>query len=240
MIKILQAAREKLEAERRNLGPQVFTSQYQQNPVAPEGNLIRLEWFGSYEEALERDCYFKVVQSWDTALSDEPTADFSVCTTWGYLERKWHLLDVLRQRLAFPDLRRAVLRQRRLWDPDEVIIEDAGTGKALWQEFRASGEMRPVMWKVGQDKETRLVGVTGQLEAGLCVLPVAAPWLEEFRREMSAFPHGRNDDQVDSVTQFLEYYLHRARWLLVERDGTGRPLRIDRPSRINRSSRIRR
>lgn len=54
--------REMLENERRNLGPQVFSAQFQQNPVAPEGNIIRLEWFGTYEEGLEREDYHKVVQ----------------------------------------------------------------------------------------------------------------------------------------------------------------------------------
>ena len=227
--------REKLEAERRNLGPQVFSAQFQQNPVAPEGNIIRLEWFGTYDEDREREDYYKVVQSWDTGLSDEPTADFSVCTTWGYREKHWDLLDVLRQRLAFPDLRRAVLQQRRVWRADEVVIEDAGTGIALWQEFRASRDFRPIMWRVSQDKETRLIGVTGQLEAGLCRLPHDAPWLEPFRHELRGFPFGRNDDQVDSMTQFIEYYLHRARSLLAERDPeTGRKLRIDRPDRRRR------
>ncbi len=230
--------REIIEGERRNLGVQVFSSQFQQNPVAPEGNLMRMEWFGTYEHALERDCYFKVVQSWDTALSDQPTADFSVCTTWGYTEGKWHLLDVFRHRLAFPDLKRAVLCLKRQWQPDEVIIEDAGTGKSLWQEFRSSGELRPVMWSVTQSKEERLIGVTAQLEAGICVLPTEAPWLADLHRELRAFPFARNDDQVDSLTQFLEYFLRRAPWLLVERDETGRPLRINRPSRIQRRSRM--
>ncbi|KQS03551.1 hypothetical protein ASG11_04190 [Sphingomonas sp. Leaf357] len=223
--------REKLEIERRNLGPQVFSSQFQQNPVAPEGNLIRLEWFGTYDEPIERDRFYKVVQSWDTGLSDEPTADFSVCTTWGFLEGKWYLAHVLRERLAFPDLKRAVVRQRREWKPDRVIIEDAGTGKALWQEFRSSGDFRPLMWKVTEDKETRLIGVTGQLEAGLCVLPREAPWLHEFQRELRAFPFGRQDDQVDTLTQFLEYYLKNARLILAERDETGRMLYVPRPSR---------
>jgi predicted phage terminase large subunit-like protein len=227
--------RESLERERRNLGPQVFSSQFQQNPVAPEGNLIRLEWFGTYDEPIARERFFKVVQSWDTGLSDEPTADYSVCTTWGYLNEKWYLIDVLRERMAFPDLRRAVLRQRRVWAPDAVIIEDAGTGKALWQEFRAGGQMRPIMWSVTEDKETRLIGVTGQLEAGICVLPREAPWLHEFQRELRAFPFGRHDDQVDTMTQFLEYFLLRSRSLLTERDEFGRALRIDRPSRrLNR------
>ncbi len=229
-----EQTREKLEAERRNLGAQVFSAQYQQNPVAPEGNLIRMEWFPTYDQQLDRDCYFKVVQSWDTGLSDEPTADFSVCTTWGYLEKRWHLLDVLRQRLAFPDLKRAVIRQHREWKPDDLIIEDAGTGKALWQEFRASGALRPTMRRVSDSKETRLIGVTGQLEAGMCVLPVQAPWLEEFRRELRGFPFARHDDQVDSMTQFLEYYLQHAPYILTERDSRGRPMRIDRPGRISR------
>lgn len=227
--------REKLEAERRTLGAQVFSAQFQQNPVSPEGNLIRLEWFGSDDEAYERADFYRVVQSWDTGLSDEPGADYSVCTTWGYRERRWHLIDVLRERLAFPDLKRAVLRQRRQWRADEVIIEDAGSGISLWQEFRSSGDFRPVMWRVGQDKETRLIGVTGQLEAGLCVLPTTAPWLDFFRHELRAFPFGRNDDQVDSMTQFLEYHLRWSREILAERDPvSGRKLHIERPNRIAR------
>lgn len=223
-----------LEAERRNLGPQVYSAQFQQNPVAPGGNMIRMEWFGSYEGVIERNSCLSVVQSWDTALSDEPTADFSVCTTWGYRDGHWHLLDVLRQRLAFPDLKRAVLRQDRKWRADQVVIEDAGTGIALWQEFRASGELRPRMWTVSRDKETRVAGICAQLEAGLCKLPTEAPWLNDFHRELRAFPHGRHDDQVDSMTQFIEYHLRHSRSLLVERDETGRPLWINRPNRIRR------
>jgi predicted phage terminase large subunit-like protein len=224
--------REKLEAERRMLGAQVFSAQFQQNPVAPEGNLIRMEWFGSCDEQLEREDFYRVVQSWDTGLSDEPGSDYSVCTTWGYRERRWHLIDVLRQRLAFPDLKRAVLRQKRQWRADHVIIEDAGSGISLWQEFRASGELRPTMWRVTQSKAERLIGVTGQLEAGLCVLPTDAPWLEAFRHELRSFPRGRNDDQVDSLTQFLEYQLRWSRELLAERDPvSGRKVRIERSSR---------
>ncbi|WP_140418514.1 hypothetical protein, partial [Sphingomonas mucosissima] len=76
--------REKLEADRRSMGAQVFSAQFQQNPVAPEGNLIRLEWFENYDEEFEREDFYRIVQSWDTGLSDEPGADYSVCTTWGY------------------------------------------------------------------------------------------------------------------------------------------------------------
>ena len=203
--------RELLEQLRRDLGGQVFSAQYQQNPVAPEGNLVRMEWFGTYEEIPERDELYRVVQSWDTGTTDEPTSDYSVCTTWGYRDNHWLLVDVLRARLAFPDLKRAVERQRRRWKPDQVLIEKAGTGHALWHEFRAGREWRPIMWSPDADKETRLIGVTGQLESGLCLLPLDAPWLDEFRKELRGFPFSTHDDQVDSMTQFLEYQLMRGR-----------------------------
>ena len=36
-------------------------------------------------------------------------------------------------------------------------------------------------------------------------LPKDAPWLAEFMAEILAFPKARHDDQVDSLSQFLEW-----------------------------------
>lgn len=224
--------RETLEAERRNLGPQVFSAQFQQNPIAPEGNLVRMEWFPRFDEILERGAYYRVVQSWDTAASELPGADYSVCTTWGFREKHWDLIHVLRERLAYPDLKRAVLRQRHLYKPDMVLIEDAGTGKSLWQEFRSTREFPLIMWSATQDKESRLIGVTGLMESGLCRLPREAPWLDAYVEEMRGFPYSRKYDQVDSTTQFLEYHLWRGEDLLEERDEMGRKLWIKRPTLV--------
>ena len=84
---------------------------------------------------------------------------------FGFRDKRWHLFDVLRERLGFPDLKRAVLRQRRDWRPDAVVIEDANSGKSLWQEFRSNRDLTPVMWKPDRSKEERLIGIIGQLEA---------------------------------------------------------------------------
>lgn len=232
--------REQLDRLRIDLGPQAFEAQYQQNPVAPGGNLVRLEWFGIYDEALERPRYLKIVQSWDTGMTAAPTSDFSVCTTWGYFEDKWWLLDVLRQRMDYPDLKRAVLRLARQWQADRVVIEDAGSGKSLYQEFRAEKTLRPFMWRPEGDKEERLIGVTGQLEAGKCLLPAEAPWLEAFRSELRAFPHSRHDDQVDSLSQFLQFQLSRKGWIEREYTPEGRPRHVVRPKRVTRRAHVER
>jgi phage terminase large subunit-like protein len=68
-----------------------FSAQYQQNPVSPQGDRIRWEWFGQYEKARPRAWFQRVVQGWDTALTAEPTSDFSVCMTWGFREGRWYL-----------------------------------------------------------------------------------------------------------------------------------------------------
>jgi len=215
-----------LDQFRRELGPAVFSAQYQQDPISPEGNLLRMEWFGTYEEQPERHEFLKVVQSWDTGMTAEPTSDYSVCTTWGFRDKKWYLLDVFRQRLDFPDLKRAVILERHRWQADRVVIEDAGSGKSLWQELRVKGPFMPVMWRVTEDKETRFIGTLAQIEDGLFLLPAEAPWLDAFRSELKAFPSGRHDDQVDSMTQFIQFDLQYWKWVLTELDETGRPIDI--------------
>ncbi len=211
-----------LEQQRRDLGPVQFAAQYQQTPVAPEGNLLRLEWFGRYEDVEERSWYHKVVQSWDTGMTAAPTSDYSVCTTWGFRERKWYLLDVLRERLDYPDLKRAVIREKRKWAADQIVIEDAGSGKSLFQEFHVQGPFKPILWPVTDSKDERLIGCLGEIEAGHLLLPEEAPWLDMFLSELRAFPNGRHDDQVDSMTQFILFQLRNWKWALSEYEPNGR------------------
>ena len=216
--------REVLEQLRRDLGSAIFAAQYQQDPVAPDGNLLRWEWFGTYDEPPERHEFLKVVQSWDTGMSAAPTSDFSVCTTWGFHREqyKWYLFDVFRQRLDFPDLKRAVVRLQHQWKADAVLIEDAGSGKSLWQELRASGPFRPVMIKPVSSKEERFTGCLAEVEARNLLLPVDASWLADFRSELKAFPNGRHDDQADSFSQFVGYQLRKWAWILTEYTPDGR------------------
>lgn len=220
-----------LDQLRRDLGPVAFSAQYQQDPVAPEGNMIRMEWFGTYDEAPERHQFLKVVQSWDTGMTDAPTSDYSVCTTWGFERNtsKWYLIDVQRHRLAYPDLKRAVIRLQHQYRADKILIEEAGSGYALWQEMRVSGAFVPIMIKPTVHKEERFNGCLGEVEAGHILLPTSALWLEDFCRELRAFPNGRHDDQVDSFSQFVNWQHGHWKWILTERNSHGRtksPVRI--------------
>lgn len=213
-----------LEQLRRDLGQVAFSAQYQQDPITAEGNMIRLDWFGTYDEPPPRHRFIKVVQSWDTGMTSAPTSDYSVCTTWGFEleERKWYLLDVFRKRLDFPDLKRAVIDLRHRYRADKVIMEEAGSGYALYQDLRATGKLRLLMIPPVSSKEERFNGCLAEVEAGHFLLPCEAPWLDDFRRELQAFPDGKYDDQADSFSQFVLFQMRNWNWILSERTKDGR------------------
>jgi predicted phage terminase large subunit-like protein len=185
------------------MGSPTFSAQYQQNPVYDQGNFIRPHWFGRYEGPIARTEFQLVVQSWDTAMTAEPTSDFTVCTTWGFRNSKWHLLHVLRRRLEYPDIKRAIQGQHRDWQPELILIEDAATGTPLFQELSREGMRMIAACRPDIGKEERVIAQSAKLEAGLVLIPQSADWLEDFLHEARAFPSGRYDDQVDSMTMFL-------------------------------------
>jgi hypothetical protein len=106
---ILHPARESAQSladRRRAISELSFASQYQQNPIALGGAIVKTEWLRFYEPGEQPAKFSFIFQSWDTANKSGDLNDFSVCTTWGVLKERYHMLHVLRKRLAFPDLKR--------------------------------------------------------------------------------------------------------------------------------------
>jgi predicted phage terminase large subunit-like protein len=95
----------------------------------------------------------------------------------------------------------------RQWRADRVIIESAGTGILLIREMvRELGlGSKVIAYTPRIEKRARLEAQLAKLETANFLLPGQAPWLAEFRRECLIFPNGRNDDQVDSLAQFLDW-----------------------------------
>jgi len=151
-----------------------------------------------------------VVQSWDTASSTGQVNDYSVCTTWLIRDHKCYLLDVLRERLEFPSLRHTVVKHGMKSWADLVIIENANAGLGLIQDLQHHCHTLHIMGMTPKgDKSTRMLQVTPILETGKVILPKDAPWLADFQSELVHFPNGKFDDQVDSLSQFLEWFRHK-------------------------------
>jgi predicted phage terminase large subunit-like protein len=193
-----------LENLRRELGPDVFSAQYQQSPVPPSGSMIRREWLHYYDELPKLPYYARTIQSWDTAAKDGAQNSWSVCTTWIVVDDTYYLIDVTRGRYEYPTLKATAIALAQKYEPQWVLIEDASTGMALAQElsgiyFGGITELVPIE----RDKIGRVYVNQGKFASGKVRFPTRAPFLSIVEAELLTFPQGRTDDIVDSITQAL-------------------------------------
>jgi predicted phage terminase large subunit-like protein len=113
---------------------------------------------------------------------------------------------VYRQKLDFPDLKRAIHDLARLHNAEIVLIEDKASGIQLLQELRAENFSRaqPAP-KLDGDKVMRLRAQTAKIANGFVLFPKEASWLDNYLRELLSFPNSKNDDQVDSTVFALAW-----------------------------------
>jgi predicted phage terminase large subunit-like protein len=197
-----------LESVKASLSIQKWNAQWMQNPTSEEGSIIKREWWRKWDKdyipSLEH-----VIQSYDTAFLKKESADFSAITTWGVFYPdpdsgpNLILLDSLKKRLEFPELRREALNQYYYWKPDSVVVESKASGLPLTYELRKMGI--PVINFTpsrGNDKHSRVNAVAPLFESGQIWAP-ETEFAEEVIEECAAFPFGDHDDLVDSMTQAL-------------------------------------
>ncbi len=192
---------------KERLGTLGFTTQYQQNPIPKEGGLVELPWFKRYSKDPKEVLFHadQIIQSWDTASKTEEMHDYTVCTTWAVEENQFSLLHVLRKKMEYPLLKETMIAHAEAWESDAILIEDKASGQALIQDIRNETTLPIVAITPVVNKIIRFSAQTAKIEAGCVSLPKKADWLETFEHEMLIFPNGRNDDQCDSLSQFLMY-----------------------------------
>jgi predicted phage terminase large subunit-like protein len=188
-----------------------WNAQWQQNPVAEEGAIIKKEWWNKWEEKKIPPVSY-IMQSYDTAFSKKETADYSAITTWGVFQPKEGgpdniiLMDAKRGRWDFPELKETALEEYNYWEPDMILIEAKATGTPLTDELRRVGI--PVVNYTpsrGNDKHTRMHMVAPMFESGRVWAPDKR-FSEDVIDECAAFPHGDHDDFCDSMTMALIRY----------------------------------
>ncbi|MGA2908979.1 MAG: phage terminase large subunit [Terracidiphilus sp.] len=216
----LHAERDSVETYRKireAVGEYNFQSQYQQSPMSREGGLVKKSWLKFYEPGQFPSDFSWTLQSWDTACKIRDTNDYSVCTTWKLIGRNYYLLDVFRERLTYPELKRRAIELFKKFQPFKVVIEDQASGTALIQEITTEGVYCAEAYKPapGSDKQVRFAAHSIKFENGRVFLPNQALWLDEYIREITGFPGSKHDDQVDSTSQALESLEPYARSLAV-------------------------
>ncbi len=183
-----------LEQIRHTLGEYHFAGQYQQAPAPQGGGMIKAAWFRTYAPNERPDMFDRVVQSWDTANKATELSDFSVCTSWGIAGKDLYLLHVLRKRMEYPELKRAVCAQAEAFNATVVLIEDKASGTQLIQELVELGLHAVTRYQPQSDKIMRMHAQTAMIENGFVHLPREAGWRAEYLHELTVFPGGKYDD----------------------------------------------
>jgi len=198
---------DELEGVKASISLQKWNAQWMQNPTSEEGAIIKREWWQKWDKEFIPPLQH-VIQSYDTAFLKKESADYSAITTWGVFQRNEDsgpqliLLDAVKDRFEFPELRRVAYQQYQYWQPETVLVEAKASGLPLTYELRKMGI--PVINYTpsrGNDKHSRVNSVAPLFESGQIWAPVEKEFAQEVIEECAAFPYGDHDDLVDSMTQ---------------------------------------
>jgi predicted phage terminase large subunit-like protein len=198
-----------LEELEKGMGDRLFRAQYQQQPLPDDGDIVKADWIKSYI-AVQRNGTDEIIQSWDTAMKGGQRNDYSVCTTCLVRGNDKYVLDVLRKQCEYPELLRLAVEQHQKFQPNIVLIEDHGNGTALIQQLAKEG-IKTKAIRPERDKYVRFSTASLHFEKGEVFLPRDAPWLSLFIDELLRFPQTGFDDQVDSISQLLNWLEGRVR-----------------------------
>lgn len=185
-----------------------WNAQYMQNPTASESAIIKREWikWWPHEDPPKVDF---IVQSYDTALTTKTRSDYSVCQTWGVFFHEEDnstnviLLNQVKGKWEFPELKQMALEQYQEWEPDSVIVEAKASGQPLIDEMRRSGIfVQDYSPGKGQDKIARLNAVADMFASGHVWFP-ETHWAQAAVEEIVSFPSAEHDDVVDGCTLAL-------------------------------------
>lgn len=192
-----------LEDLKRSMGSLAYSGQMQQTPAPAEGALFKRSWWQRY--SIAPPTISTTIQSWDCAFKDNADSDFVVGQVWGFDGAQAYLLDQVRRRMSYTATKESLRALFAKWPrTSAVLIEDKANGSAIISELKRE---IPGVIAVNPEggKLTRAWAVTAAVEAGQIYLPENAPWVEDFLLEFSTFPNAAHDDQVDALSQALNW-----------------------------------
>lgn len=190
-----------------------WNAQYQQNPTGEEAAIIKRDWWRLWPDD-DPPAVEYIIMALDAAAEANNRADFTSLTTWGVFfnpEEDMHqiiLLNAIKRRMEFPELKAMSMEEYKEWEPDAFIVEKKSSGTALYQEMRRAGIMvqdyTPVRGTTNNpnSKMARLNSVSDIIASGLVWVP-AKRWAEELVEEVAGFPFASNDDHTDTTIMAL-------------------------------------
>lgn len=169
------------------------------------GTLIKPEWLRYYKSLPEDQNVKRIIMAWDTATSDGAQGDWTVCTVWQLIDRKYYLLHVERGIYDYPDLRRTFFTLWQNYRPYQIWIEETAIGLALKNDRDLQPRSIIKLQPIEQNRKNRLYVQQVKFQDGQVLFPEDAAFMAQIENELLNYPHGTTDDIVDSISLALTF-----------------------------------
>lgn len=205
-----------LKRSRASMPAFQWNAQYQQNPTGEGGALVKRDEFRRWDRDKPPECDY-IIQAIDAAAELKNRSDYTSIATWGVF---WNedeganqiiLLNSVRDRFEFPELKVKALAEYREYKPDVCLVEKKSSGTALYQEMRRAGipvsECTPHRGTIlnPNTKYARFQPLADLIKSGLVWVPDTR-WAEQLVEELCEFPYGDHDDMVDTTVMVLDRF----------------------------------
>ena len=137
------------------MGPIAYSAQYQQSPIPPGGTIIKRKWLTPYDH-VDRQPGDRIIMSWDHALSEAETGDYSACVVLLRRQEVLYILEVVLGRFPFDALKRKVMKVKQLYGSSTLLIEDSPISRGLIRSLREQS-INVTVYKPETDKRARVI-----------------------------------------------------------------------------------
>jgi predicted phage terminase large subunit-like protein len=188
---------------KHTMQPRHWDALYQCRPSAVEGTIFRREWINWYDGLAKVPRLARRIISLDAAFRDRADSDYVAFTVWGQNGDDCYLLDAVNDRMDFNRTVETLLALTKQWEPSATLIEGAANGDAILSYLKKKARNLVRITPDG-GKEARAFSTQPLFVQGFVHLPIEAPWLATYVKEVLAFPGGARN-LVDSTTQALRW-----------------------------------
>ena len=191
------------------LGEYNFSAQYQQSPISIDGNMIRHKWIKYFDlkefNLIIQKNNLPYYISIDCASGIGTENDFTALSVFVCYNNKFYLCCMCRFKQSYPELKQSIVDIINQYNPLVILIEDKSNGSSLIQDLQVNmNNIIPI--KPLKSKEYRVNQILTMFEAGNILFAKNQDWLEELEAEILSFPNCKHDDQLDTISQFINWY----------------------------------
>jgi predicted phage terminase large subunit-like protein len=185
-----------------DLGAYDFAGQHQQHPSPAEGGLFKREWWQYYRPE-ELPAVDVIIISVDATFKEAKDVDYVAIHVYGFVGPRTYLLARRHQKMGFTATKDSIRVLYAQWRPSAVLVEDKANGPAIIEEL---GREIPGVIAITPEggKIARAWAASPTVEAGGVYLP-REDWAQEVVEEAANFPNAAHDDDVDAMTQALNW-----------------------------------